>query len=70
MLLSAKTYLKVSGVIFFVVGILHLVRFLTGLSISFGTSDVPQWISPIGFVVAEYLAYSSFALSQKKISKK
>lgn len=69
-MLSSKNYLQVSGAIFFVVGVAHLVRFLTGLSVVFGTTAVPMWVSPICFVVAEYLAYSSFVLSQKKASKK
>ena len=69
-MLSAKTYYQVSGVIFFVVGLLHLLRFFTGLSVSFGMWQVPMWVSPIGFVVAWYLGYSAFRLSQKKSSRK
>jgi len=56
--------LKVSGVIFFLVGFMHLVRFFTQASITVGTIRVPVRASLFGFVVAMFLAIWMFKVSK------
>lgn len=68
-MLSAKTLLKVVGVIFAAVGFIHLLRLLTGFQIILGTWDVPLWISIIGVIISWYLSYNAFTLSKKKTKR-
>lgn len=65
-MLSSKTYIKISKVIFFVVGLMHLARLLLGWPIVIGGWEVPMWASIIGFVAAWYLAYNGYKLVGKK----
>lgn len=68
-MVSVKTFVQISGVIFFLVGLIHLLRLLTGLPVVFGTWDLPLWVSILGAVLAWYLAYTAFVLSKKKTKK-
>lgn len=58
--LSLKLYLIVSGVIFFMVGVLHLFRLLNHWQMVVGTYTVPHALSFVGFPVAT--AYGIWAL--------
>jgi hypothetical protein len=44
-------YLILSGVIFLVVGILHLIRVIRGLPVQIGGAALPMWVSWIGLFV-------------------
>ncbi|MBI2143453.1 hypothetical protein HYU20_03900 [Candidatus Woesearchaeota archaeon] len=54
-----KTFLAVTGVIFLVVAVLHLLRAVLGWSAVIGSFEVPIWLSWVAAVVAAYLAYSA-----------
>ncbi|MGH7245622.1 MAG: hypothetical protein ACREBJ_04830 [Nitrosotalea sp.] len=69
-MLSVKTFLQVAGAIFTIVGILHLLRLLTGFQVVFGTWVLPMWLSIFGVIFPWYLAYNAFTLAKKKNSKK
>lgn len=62
--MKQKTYTKVSGVIFGVVAIVHLIRVLSGWQFMIGSYDVPAVLSIVAFVVLGYLAYSAYKLSK------
>jgi len=47
-----KLYLAVSGIIFLLVGLLHLFRLFYQWQITIGESTVPQILSSIGFPVS------------------
>ena len=47
-----KLYLAVSGIIFLLVGLLHLFRLFNQWEITIGESAVPQILSYIGFPVS------------------
>jgi hypothetical protein len=57
--MSIKLYLAISGVIFFLVGILHLLRLLYHWPIIYGTMIVPHALSYGGFPVS--IGYSVWA---------
>jgi len=57
--MSIKLYLAVSCVIFFLVGILHLLRLLYHWPIIYGTMIVPHALSYVGFPVS--IGYSVWA---------
>lgn len=69
-MLSAKTFLQLTGTIFSVIGLLHLFRLFTGWQIVLVGWTVPLWISFFGVIIAWYLAYNAFTLAKKKNSKK
>lgn len=51
-----KKFLYVVSVVFAVVAILHLVRFVNGTPMTVGSWDVPMYISAVGFVVPGMLS--------------
>lgn len=60
--MTQRTYLKVSGLLFTVGAVVHLLRVLMGWSASIAGWDVPSWLSIVTVVVAGYLAYSAYKL--------
>lgn len=60
--LNQKTYLQVTGLIFTVIAVLHLLRVLMGWEANLAGWMVPGWLSIVAVVVAGYLAYSAYKL--------
>ena len=60
-----KTYLLIVSLIFSVVSILHLLRFLFRRNIAIDSWIVPLWPSLVGFIITGFLAYYGFRLSGK-----
>jgi hypothetical protein len=50
--MSPKPYLAISGTIFFLVGLLHLLRLFYHWPVQLGTWVVPHWISYFGLAIA------------------
>lgn len=57
-----KVALLVSGIIFLVVSILHLARYLMKLEVKVGTWIAPLWLSLIGFLFAGSMSLWIFTL--------
>lgn len=51
-LVLLKLYLAISGIIFLLVGLLHLFRLLNQWQITVGEATVPQFLSYVGFPVS------------------
>jgi len=64
--LDSKTYIKVTKVIFFIVGLLHLVRIVMGWPLIIGGWEIPVWASALGVIVPWYIAYNGYTLLGKK----
>lgn len=62
--MNKETYLKVSGIIFSVVTILHVLRLVLNWEVVLGGWQVPIWASFLGIAVGGFLAYSAFKLSK------
>lgn len=62
--MGSRSYLLISGTIFGVVSVLHLVRALTGGPFEIGPLSLPVWASWIGFVVAGLLSTWAFRLTK------
>ena len=45
-----RTYLLVSGVIFGIVAVVHVLRLALGWPLIIGSWDVPQWVSVAGAI--------------------
>lgn len=69
-MLSVNAFFKVIGVIFFLVGAIHLVRLITGFQIIIGDWQIPVWLSLFGTLIPWYLADNAFIFAGKKKSKK
>lgn len=64
--MTAKNYFQVTGVLFAVIGLMHVLRLLFGWDAQIGGFVVPVWLSVVALVVAAYLAWNAFQLGQKK----
>ena len=67
--MSLYTYLKLTKVIFFLVGLFHGLRLLNGWEVVIGGWTVPMWFSIVGLLVTWYLAFSSWTLLKKTKKK-
>ena len=63
--MSQKTFIGVSGTIFGIIAILHLLRAIYGWPAHIGTLEVPTWASWLSVLVAGYLAVTAFMLLKK-----
>ena len=63
--MDTKTYVTVSGVLFLILAIAHIVRLVYGWEISVAGWSVPLWVSWLGIALTGFLAYSSFLLQKK-----
>lgn len=55
--------LKVSGLLFLIIAVAHLVRFIYGTMVIVGTYVVPVWISGVAFAVCALLSLWMFKSS-------
>jgi hypothetical protein len=62
--MKQKTYTMITALVFLVVGVVHLLRVLSGWEVTFNGSVIPLWISWMGVVLAGMLSYTAFRLSK------
>lgn len=58
-----KAPLVVSGIIFSLFALIHLIRLFVGWNVIVGTFSIPLWWSGLGFVIAGILAAWMFKSS-------
>jgi hypothetical protein len=58
--MSQKLYFILSGVVFLLVSVLHLLRLIYVVPVVFGTTEIPMALSYVGFPAA--LAYCLWAV--------
>ena len=63
--MSTKGYCTVSGAIFLLIGIAHVVRVAVGFPFQIGSWELPRAISAVGGVVALYLAWWGFTSARR-----
>lgn len=63
--MKAKTYFKTSGVLFGVIGVVHLWRALNGWPVTINRWVLPLWVSWIVVAVGLTLAYRAFRLAAR-----
>ena len=65
--MTTKRYLSVASLIFFLVGLLHLLRLLNNTPVQFGSWLVPQWVSYFGLPIAWGLSvWGTFLVRQQR----
>ena len=62
--LDRQTYLRVSGIVFFIAAVIHALRVINGWDVVVGSWSVPIWISVLVSIGTFYLAYT--VLTTKK----
>ncbi len=63
--MNQKTFLSLTGIIFLVIAVSHLLRVVLGWHAIVAGWAVPMWFSYIGVVVAGYLAFQAFNQSRR-----
>jgi len=63
--MNDKTYLIVSGVIFGLITIGHLIRLIFQIPVQVGALNIPVWPSALGLIVALSLCIWAFRLASK-----
>lgn len=58
-----NTALKVSGILFLLIAVAHLIRFIYGTIVIVGTSVIPVWASGAAFAGCAFLAMWMFRSS-------
>ncbi|TBR16329.1 hypothetical protein EPO66_04800 [bacterium] len=62
--------LKVSATIFFIVGIMHILRLVLRYYVTMGVFVIPFWVSAVGAIFALSLSCWLFSLSKRRIDEK
>jgi len=63
--MSKKTFYSTAGIIFFIITMVHLLRILTGLEITFGEAKIPMWWSWATVAIAGTLSYHGLNFHNK-----
>ena len=63
--MKTKAYLIVSTIIFALVAVAHLVRFVLGWSAQIGTWDIPLWLSMLAILVSASFAMWGLSLARR-----
>lgn len=61
--MDQRTYTRLTGVIFLLIAVLHLLRILYGWTAAIDGWVVPLWLSWVALIIAAYLAW--WGLSRK-----
>jgi hypothetical protein len=56
-------FYKVAGVVFAIVGVLHLLRVVMGWNFVYASWNFPAWLSLVAAVVLFYLSFNALKLS-------
>ena len=67
--MTLHTYLKLTKIIFFFVGLAHGLRLIFGWEIVLGGFTVPMWVSIFGLLIAWFIAFSAWTLLKKTKKK-
>jgi lipopolysaccharide export LptBFGC system permease protein LptF len=59
--MNHQTYTRVSGLIFLLVGLVHLWRVANGFTLTLGAAVIPIWASWVAVIVAAFMAYQALA---------
>ncbi len=63
--MTAKGYATITGIIFLLVALAHLLRVIVPWEFRVGIWDVPSWVSLIAVALAGYLSYTGFRIASR-----
>ena len=64
--MNKKIYFLISGLVFAIVAVVHLLRIINQFQVVIGTWSAPMVVSGIGFIAAGILSYCGFTLMCKE----
>ena len=64
--MNKRTYFLISGLVFAIVAIVHLLRIINQFDVVIGTWSAPMVVSWIGLIAAGILSYFGFTLMSKE----
>ena len=64
--MNEKTYFGVTGIVFSLVALLHLIRLVRGWVVTVDGWTAPMWISCAGLLIAGFLCFSGWGLFRSK----
>lgn len=62
--MNKSSYIQITGTIFAVLAIAHVLRLLYGWEAVIAGFAVPMWLSIIAILVAGYLAYTAWSMKK------
>ena len=65
--MSKNTFTLLAGAIFLIVAVAHALRLIFKWEVVIGGWQVPMWLSAVALVIAAYLAYEGFRISQSSL---
>ena len=60
--MNKKTTLNIAIIVFVVIAILHLLRYILGWELTINNCTIPQWASILGAIAPTLLAYYLYKL--------
>ncbi len=60
---SKNFWLRITGTIFGIVAIIHLLRIVTGVTVLIGGCSLPMWVNWMGLVATGFLCYWLWRMS-------
>ena len=63
--MNSRTYLVISGTVFGIVAVLHLLRVANGWAMVLGPWSTPMWVSWLGTIVPAVLCVWAFRLASQ-----
>jgi hypothetical protein len=54
---SSRPFTWIAAIVFAVIAVAHLVRVFTGFQVTFGTHDIPMWISYVAIVATAFMSW-------------
>jgi hypothetical protein len=64
--MNKRTYFFISGLVFAIVALVHLLRIINQFEVVIGTWSAPMVVSWIGFIATGILSYCGFTLMCKE----
>jgi len=64
--MNKQTYFLISGLVFAIVAIVHLLRIINQFPVIVGTWVIPMTVSVLGLIIAGILSYCGFTLMCKE----
>ena len=64
--MKPRAYLLITGCLFAVVAVGHLIRFVRQIPVRVGDLDIPMWVSAAGMVATGALSIWAFASARQK----
>ena len=61
-----KTFLKTAGIIFLIVGLLHLTRAVLSWEMLINNFPIPIWVSYAAAILIGYMGFQGFKLAKAK----